>query len=958
MQHASVYVLLLSLILSFAPADSSAQSTTGDFNGRVTDASGAVIPGVEVTLISAVIQGERSSITDESGNYRFILLPPGSYTVKYSLPGFQTLIREGIIIEVGRATTLNVSLGVAALAETVTVSGESPVVDVQNVNVATSFNQTLLDSLPNARDIWAVLRQTPGIQMSRVDVGGSTMGTQTGYRAYGRSGQNWVTLDGVATTEGTSGAGFYFDYGSFSEISISAAGNSAEVAVPGVVTNTVIKTGGNDFKGEVYLDWEDDKFQGTNLTEELKDKGIAVGDKFERYNDFNANAGGPIIKDRLWWFYAYHNQYSGIYTQLRRNDGTPGAVFYTRIKNQSAKVNYQLNARNQLIFSMQPSRKLQPYRGGSGTTAVNYIIESTEFQDGGPYWTAKGQWNSVLSNRMTLDVSSNLFHTKSTRKSHVDKTPWRDTVTQAIRGGFPNRRLAFRTRWQNYATLALFTDNFLRGSHDFKFGYGVIHEDNTGEEFGAPGDSGTLGHAQLFYANGVPDEFRVTDTPVKDINRLFQNYFFIQDKWQVTRRLTLNLGVRFDRYSAYLPEQGNPGTGPYSVKNIYPRRDVTTFNNAVPRLSFVLDLFGNTKTALKGGWGRFAENTGTGLAESVNPVVVKTYSYAWDGRLPITPQVAATSRLINVSGQTAVPAVDPNLKNALTDEYTLGLEHELFPNFGISATFVREFAYNRWTTFDRAYSVTDYSPLQAIDVGRDGVVGTADDTRVTIFERMAATRESDGILRNIPGGENWSGVEISATKRMSNKWMLLGGFEWDRTNSAPPVTTDPNLLVWGNSNNSARAHYTSWGFKMLGQYELPKGFKISSTYDSQKGAAYRRDVQFNGAGRNMLNPNGTVRTTNLRQGSQTLAIDPIGTYFMPTVRILNLRIDKTFKITDNQSLEGMFDLFNIFNAATITGVEQLSNTVRNRRNELVPRFGRATTITGPIIFRIGARYRF
>lgn len=942
-----------------------AQEVTGSLNGRVTDSSGAVIPGVQVTLSSTLIQGERTSVTDEAGNYRFILLPPGQYAVKYELPGFQTLIRESIIVEVSRTTTLNVSLGVASVAETLTVTGESPVVDVQNVNVGATFNQALLDGLPNARDIWAVLRQTPGIQMTRFDVGGSSAGTQTGYRAYGRQGQNWVTLDGVATTEGTSGAGFYYDYGAFSEISISAAGNSAEVAVPGVVTNTVMKTGSNDFKGEVYLDWEDNTFQGKNLTEALTDKGIAVGDQFSRYNDFNFNIGGPIMKDKFWWFFAWHDQYIGLQTQLRQNDGTPGALFTTRIKNKSAKLNYQLNPKNQLTFSMQPSRKLQPFRGGSGSTAKNYIIESTEFQDGGPYWTAKGEWTSVLSSRATLDVSSNLFHTKTTRKAHVQKTPYTDNTTGAIRGGFPGPRVGFRTRWQNYANLAYFTDKFLGGNHDVKFGYGVIYEDQNGDGLGAPGEAAkSPGHVQLFYANGVPDYFQVTDTPNHFAERLMQHYLFIQDKWQLGRRLTLNLGFRFDRYRTYLPESGNPGTGPFSTKAIYPYRHIATFTNPVPRLSFVYDLFGDTRTALKASWGRFAENTGVELPDRVNPVSTKTYRYSWDGTLPVTPAVAARSRLLNVTGQTVIPAIDPDLKNAYTDQYTAGIERELFTDFGVSVNFVRNILHNTVDTIDRAYPTSVFAPVGAIDPGPDGVVGSGDDRRITIFERTVPAREADNILTNFKGSSNYSGIEVSATKRFSNKWQFMSGFEWDKTNGAPPRSYDPNQLVWGTATSSAQnsggagQHYTQWGFKMLGTYELPKGFQLSATYDSQKGTAYARIVQFSGANRNILNANGTPRTSNLGQGSTIIVMEPNGSYNLPAVKIFNARTEKTFKITEHQSITGMFDLFNIFNANTVIGTESLSATIVDSKGRRVPRFGRPTTILNPIIFRLGVRYKF
>jgi len=946
--------VLFFCLLFVALCGSASAQVTGDIVGRITDHSAAVIPGVTVTLTSDILQGERTAISDESGNYRFVLLPPGFFKLKYELPGFRSLVRDEIVVEVGRTTTLNIVLTVATLAETVTVTGESPVVDVQNVNVGATFNQSLLDNIPNARDVWAVLRQTPGIQMSRFDVGGSTAGTQTGYRAFGRSGQNWITLDGVATTEGTSGAGFYFDYGSFSEISVSAAGNSAEVAVPGVVTNTVMKTGTNDFRGEVYIDWEDKSFQGDNLTESLKDRGIVVPDEFDRYNDFNINAGGPILKDKFWWFAALHEQYIGLRTQLRQNDGTPGAIFTTRIRNKSAKLNYQINSKNQLIFSMQPSRKLQPYRGGSGTTARNYIVESTEFQDGGPYWTAKGQWNSTLTSRITLDVSSNLFHTKSTRKSHVQKVPWNDTVTLAIRGGFPTPRVAFRTRWQNYANLAYFTDKFVGGNHDFKFGYGVIHEDNSGDEFGAPPEEGkSPGHVQLTYTDGRPDYYRITDTPNHFSNRLFQNYFFVQDKWQFGRRLTVNLGLRFDRYTGYLPEQGNPGTGWFSTKQEFPYRLVATFNNTVPRFSFVYDLFGNTKTAVKGSWGRFAENTGTDMASLVNPVSTKTYRYEWDGALPITPLVVARSRLISVMGQTSISAIDPHLKNAFSEQFTAGIEHEIVPNFAVTGMFVRNFSRDAIDVLNRAYPQSVYVPVNAIDNGPDGVVGTPDDRRVVIWDRNVNAREADNLLTNFGGGPNWSSFEINATKRLSNRWQLITGFEWDKTNTAPPHDIDPNQLLWEGD-----AHYTSWGFKVLGTYELPRGVQLSGTYESQKGAPYARTVQFSSTSGNMFNPDGSTRTTMLNRGSTTITMEPNGSYFMPTVRLLNLRAEKNFRITEHQSITGMFDLFNPFNANTVIGVETLSNTVVDRNGNTVPRFNRATTILNPMIFRLGARYRF
>src|SRR5438552_287342 len=186
-----LFILLISVTSAFA------QEFTGNIDGRVNDASGAVIPGVTITLSSPAIQGTREAISGETGVYQFRLLPVGTYTLRFELPGFKTLVREGVIVEIGKITQINISLSVASTAETVTVTGESPVVDVETATVGVNFNQSLLRDIPNSRDIWIILGQSPGINTTRYDVGGSTMGSQTGFRAYGTNSQNWFNLDGI-----------------------------------------------------------------------------------------------------------------------------------------------------------------------------------------------------------------------------------------------------------------------------------------------------------------------------------------------------------------------------------------------------------------------------------------------------------------------------------------------------------------------------------------------------------------------------------------------------------------------------------------------------------------------------------------------------------------------------------------------------------------------------------------
>src|SRR5438477_11799341 len=263
------FVICLMLASSLASAQGGGASTTGSINGKVADSSGAVLPGVTVSVVSPSQMGVQTSVTDSGGNYRFPALPPGIYTVTFELPGFNVLKRENIQIAMGFTATVNVELAVASLQETVTVTGDSPVIDTSATRVQQNFKLDALQEIPNSRDLWSLLAVTPSVQMSRIDVGGNRAGTQTGYAAYGYSGQNRVLVEGINTTEGTSGAGFYFDYGSFEEVFLGTIGQGAEMPTPGVQSQFLGKSGGNKFQGEIYKDYERNSWQTDNISSNL-----------------------------------------------------------------------------------------------------------------------------------------------------------------------------------------------------------------------------------------------------------------------------------------------------------------------------------------------------------------------------------------------------------------------------------------------------------------------------------------------------------------------------------------------------------------------------------------------------------------------------------------------------------------------------------------------------------------
>jgi hypothetical protein len=236
--------------------------------------------------------GVQTAVTDAGGGYRFPALPPGVYAVTYELAGFNTVKRENIQISIGFTATVNVELAVATLQESVTVTGESPVIDTTATRIQQNFKLDSLQSIPNARDLWALLAVTPSVTTQRVDVGGSQAGSQFGYTAYGFTGQNQLLVEGINTTYHTATSMLYMDYGSFEEVFIGTVGNGAEVAVPGVQSQMLGKSGGNRFQGEVYQDYENNSFQAANIPNDVIARGLQG--RVERHPQQQPVRRGPL----------------------------------------------------------------------------------------------------------------------------------------------------------------------------------------------------------------------------------------------------------------------------------------------------------------------------------------------------------------------------------------------------------------------------------------------------------------------------------------------------------------------------------------------------------------------------------------------------------------------------------------------------------------------------------------
>src|SRR6478735_3807242 len=436
-----ILALLVALAFSVpAFAQGGGASSTGTIQGRVADSQGAVLPGVTVTATSPSALGAQTTVTSETGNYRFPAVPPGQYELTFELAGFNSLKRSGIAITLGFTAQVNVELALATLQETVTVSGASPVIDTSTTRIQQNFKIEQLQGLPNGRDMWALLAVTPSVQMSRIDVGGNRAGTQTGYTAYGQSGQVRVLIEGINTTEGTSGAGFYFDYSSLEEVFLGTSGQSAEMPNPGVQSQFIAKSGGNQFSGEYYQDWYNNSLQGSNIPDSyivptaFNNSPIrAHSNEIQKYWNSSLNVGGPIKKDKIWWFGTYNKQANAV----QQPNFTFDKTFDTTLWNAVGKSTYQINQKNKLIGYYQWGQKIQPNRLPFATYTYNSPDPTNEQNSGS--WVYKGEWNGTISQKLYAEARYGDFGYYFPQITNGDEDyDWRDDLLPRFVQGQPH----------------------------------------------------------------------------------------------------------------------------------------------------------------------------------------------------------------------------------------------------------------------------------------------------------------------------------------------------------------------------------------------------------------------------------------------------------------------------------------------------------------------------------------
>jgi hypothetical protein len=938
--------LALVAFAASAYAQGGGASSTGTIQGRVTDAQGAVLPGVTVMATSPSALGAQTAVTSETGNYRFPAIPPGEYELTFELAGFNSLKRSGIQIALGFTANVNVELALATLQETVTVSGESPVIDTSATRVVQTFKLEQLQSIPNGRDMWALLAVTPAVMMGRIDVGGNRAGTQTGYTAYGMNGQVRVLIEGINTTEGTGGAGFYFDYSSLEEVFLGTTGQSAEMPNPGVQSQFIAKSGGNQFNGEYYLDWYNNSLQGANIPEEytvptaFRNSPIREhSNEIDRYYDTAINVGGPIKRDKIWWFGTYRTQFNAI----QQPNFTFDKTFDTKLWNAVGKGTYQVNQKHKLVGYYQWGQKIQPNRLPQGTYTYN-DEGPTNRQDSGS-WVYKAEWNGTVNDKLYLEARYGDFGYYFPQITNgTEPYYFRDSGTLEITGSHQkNQNDRDRKQWNFASTYFLDTG---KGSHTFKMGAEMLKEY---QWFGVL--QGVGGHIEHVYNNGVSNQviFRIpTATQVGGLkdndnghltteNALDQLSLFLNDTWSFGR-FTLNGGVRWDRYDGWLPEQNQLAAtvGPISVPaKTFPEQDLFTWNVVAPRIGLVYDLRGDGRTVVKGNYGLYWHNPGVGVPSNVNPNTgTKSATYLWsdrngDRRYQLGEETTRQSATLEGATQ-----LDPNIKAPYSHEAGAWFEQQLTETLGMRAGFVYKteddlmdlYIPTRGLDVFEQYGV----PFTFVDIGVDGVRNTADDRTLPMIGLPSANAATNfpttQVQMNLPQYSRYKTVETSINKRYGNRWSasLGGAYTWlnDFPNGYPQ-----------NPNQPGAEDRSTWNFKASGSYDAAWGIRISPVLRHQSGVNYARTGT-------LTFPTGVTAT------GTGIYLEPANSNREDNITVVDVRAEKTVNITGRARARLFLDVFNITNSHASETISRATGTG----------YQKPSAILAPVTARLGFRF--
>jgi outer membrane receptor protein involved in Fe transport len=890
------------------PTTALAQTSTGGLRGAVKDESGAVLVGVTVEAASpARIGGPAVEVTDAEGVYRFEGLPIGVYSVGFTLQGFTTLKREGIRVEVGRSLELAVSMAVGSIDQTITVTGDAPVVDTVHSGYTSNFNQQLLENVPTTRTSWFdAVTAAPAVRADPVSANSAT------FLLYGSSGdQNSYQNDGVEVAAPSGGTVWSFpNPDTIQEIQVVGVGASAEYSgFQGGVVNIVTKSGSNALKGNASYFYGGNALTGNNTPDE----------EFPYHIDYQRDAtfslGGPILKDRLW----------GI-----------GMLELTGNRTSDIGVDPETAPKN---HNYKPFGKLTFKLGAHDTGEVQYsdeyflLPESPDIEN--PANTVQDEhgrnpiivarWNRVMGARTFFEVKGGGIYIRDHFDPHSGDftTPGHTDSGTGVASVNSSAVITKQTQNQTSVsgTLSHVADGIITGTHELKTGV----QFSTGTNLSNGALAGGASYSDL---NGQPDRATFRDTSAT-IGRVTTTGVFLQDNWTIVPKVTLNLGVRFDRSTGDIPSTDKLDSSFETVLGTYPGVDgVVKYNNWSPRLGTAIKLDSAGKTVVKTSYGRYYARLNTGLFTAIAPGGAVSSTYAYN---------AATKQydmLQSITNPKLTATIDPNLKNEYVDQFYIGIERELLPDLGVNASYIvkREKDFIRGLDFNSVYVARDITETF------QGVSQT-----LTVYNRSTpAASVLVGPTNRTDFRQKYGTFVLQAYKRLSKRWQLQGSYQWERSegfSTAATTTTQTGPGTFGSDPNALINAYgrfptdSTHSFRASSTVELPWNFSFAVREVFESGRPYGRTI--------------TVR--GLSQGNTTVIAQPRGAFELPSRNDLSVRLGKDFSLGGGREVRLSMDIQNIFNSDTPLSVAVNSSQAT---------YGETTAISLPRRALLGVRVGF
>ncbi|MBI2833785.1 MAG: TonB-dependent receptor [Acidobacteria bacterium] len=931
------------LLIGLVPVRAVAQDLTGTLYGKVTSEDGLGVPGVTVTITSPqLIKGSEVRVTSETGGYRVPALPPGQYTVAVEMPGFQPMSRGRIVVEAGAALSVDFVLKLAALEETVTVTGESPLVDVRSTQVTRTVDHAVLENIPTRRTLQDVKLIVPGVTDAQYPLApqSSLYGATPRDTQYNVDGANMNdNVVGYMLTD--------LSYDSVEEVQVTTAGVSAEFGQGGAgVFNFISKSGGNQFRGTAEYYFQNDAMQSDNVSDELKRAGFTEGSGFKKQLDYSGTFGGPFRRDRLWFF--------GNAKRVELEQTRPDFPAFNPTIDDTQ---YFLKLTSQVTKSIN----LQGSHSRRKTTLFpDDRTLGFEFNDAPEAWATGDRpitiWNlgstQTLSDSTLLEVRYSQTYAGFNKIFPVAKAAYFDQVTGKVCCGQSKiegeqKRLGYNIK----ANLSHYRESWLGGSHALKGGLDVTYAPNSSIRAQAE-------DMWVYVRNGAPFRVRLYNTPRFPEETVLRYAGFIQDAWNLRKRVTLNIGLRIESTTGWLPEQEGGGGLWSAVQTFAKREDLINWLTFAPRVGLVWDLKGDQQTSVKGSYGRYYKPLLTLHVGTANPNGTGYQEFDWidrNGDRIFQPGEQGTLRNNSLPG---ADLIDPDLRSPFVDEIHVGLDRQLGRQVGVSIAGLYKRERNLLETLSVSHPFSAYNPIS--------VVNPIDGQPITIYALDPAyqARLRVRMLTNPkdpePVERTYKGVEFVMRKRMNDGWQFQAslnvgrsegnvGTNFGQSSGTTAFYLDPNTLVnaYGPLDWDSPVQ-----FKAQGTYLAPFAISVSAFYTFAAGIPLRTDVGFptEVAGAYTVRYNRGAVPGIVAESFVEVAGERRGTHRADPQNLLTLRLQKQVPLGKSRRIDLTADIFNLLNNDALGAVQTLQF---GHPNFLKPsRIERARNL------RVGARISF